>query len=147
MYKYFRMTCSISFVLLICLLSGCATTARGPLFTNPIEPKDNMGIFYIFRTYAIVGAYPDPLVQIDDKPLVTLQSMGYSYAYLKPGVHKLVLQDNLNNFFETEFEIHSGQELFECLDGFTQSLSEVVSFKAKENLKKYRLDTPLNSQF
>lgn len=132
---------------LVGILSGCATYAAGPLFNQaPLSP-DNKGTLYVFRTKS---GGPTPIVKINGKPFVALSVLGYSYAYLSPGIYRLTFEYGaFGDNFISEIEIKEGQEVFEeySPNGFGQNLREIPKTQALDEMKPYRYINPLNTDF
>ena len=132
--------------LLIGIVSGCAATlATGPLFSEAPPSTGNKSTLYVFRTKSSWLA-PKLTVKINGKPLVALDSLGYSYAYLSPGIYRLTFDSG----FITEIEIKEGQDLFvEChaANGFGEGTRDVPKTQALDEIKNYRYVNPLNTIF
>lgn len=137
------------YLILLCFfttLSGCATYATGPLFNQAPPSPDKMGTLYVFRSKVSVGA-SIPTVKLNGKPFVNLTAMGYSYAYLSPGVYQLTFENGSFKYFITEVEIKEGQDLFvEYSEPFSR-LREIPKTRALEEVKQYRYVNPLNTDF
>ena len=79
-----------------------------------------------------------------------LSRKGYSYAFLSPGLYKLVIDYPLfETSLITEIIVEEGKELFFRLydNGFIKSLTEIEKEKAIDELKGYRFVEPINSIF
>lgn len=137
------------YLILICLslmVSGCATYATGPLFNQAPPSSDKMGTLYVFRSKVSLGA-SIPTVKINGKPFVNLTAMGYSYAYLHPGVYRLTFENGSFKYFITEIDIKEGEELFEEYNEVFSTLREVPKSRVFEAVKDYRYVAPLNADF
>ena len=131
---------------LILVISGCATYATGPLFRQAPPAPDKMGTLYVFRSKVSLGA-SIPTVKINGKPFVNLPAMGYSYAYLSPGVYRLTFENESFKYFITEIEIKEREELFEEFSEPFSRLREIQKSKAPDLVKDYRYVGPLNTEF
>jgi len=140
--KYLILFCSVL------MLSGCATCATGPLFTQASPSLDKKGTFYIFRAKTTLGV--TPTVKINGKPFVALTALGYSYVYLSPGIYRLTFYyGSFGNNFISEIEIKEGQELFAeyYAYGIGQSLREIPKTTALDEIKDCRYVAPLSTDF
>ena len=65
---------------------GCATVAKGPSYleSKAIKSKPGFAVLYIFREYAEPTAW-GANIQVDTKPITTLNQGGFTWAYVKPG--------------------------------------------------------------
>lgn len=133
---------------LILIVSGCATYAAGPLFREAPVSNDGKSMLYVFQIKSpLVYA---PIVKINNKPFVRLTKMGYSYAYLFPGVYKLTFDyGGLEGVFISEVEIHAGRETYVEYygGGFEKRLRELSKAQAIDELKDFRYIEPLNTEF
>lgn len=77
-------------ILLVGILSGCATVAKGPAFTGleEVKPRQGLAIVYIYREYAEPTAWGST-IHIDSQRVATLNQGGYTWIYAKPGTRKL----------------------------------------------------------
>ena len=71
---------SIGFIL------GCATIAKGPNYSDSkaINSKPGYATLYVFREYAEPTAW-GANIQVDTKPVSTLNQNGFTWVYVKPG--------------------------------------------------------------
>lgn len=138
--KYLILFCLILMVL------GCVTYSTGPLFIQAPPSPDKMGTLYVFRSKVSVGS-PIPTVKLNGKPFVNLTAMGYSYAYLSPGVYQLTFERGNYKNFITEIEIKEGQELFVEYNEPFSRLREIPKSQAINAVKEYRYVEPLNTEF
>lgn len=140
----------LSIFILLVFLSGCATYANGPAFTQAPTPPEKKSTFYIFRAKAKWGSSANnPMVKIDGKSFVKLTTLGYSYAYLSPGIHKLTFNNGgaWDNFI-TEIRVKEGEDLFiEYIDYGNQSLRTLSKAKALEEAQNYKFVEPINTNF
>lgn len=131
---------------LILLLSGCATYSTGPLFTQAPPSPEKKGTLYVFRSKVSL-AMSIPTVKLNGKPFVNLTAMGYSYAYLSPGVYQLTFERGNYKNFITEIEIKEEQELFVEYNEPFSRLREIPKSQAIDAVKEYRYVVPLNTEF
>ncbi|MFA5060646.1 MAG: DUF2846 domain-containing protein [Candidatus Omnitrophota bacterium] len=128
------------------VISGCATYATGPLFSQaPASPTDK-GTLYVFRSKASVGALI-PTVKLNGKPFVNLTAMGYSYAYVTPGVYQLTFEKGSFKYFITEIEIKAGENLYVEYNEPFSMLREIPESKVSEAVKNYKYVDPSNISF
>lgn len=133
---------------LVLMLSGCATYATGPLFREAPVSSDKESTLYIFQVKSPL-VY-SPIVKINDKPFIRLTKMGYSYAYLSPGIYKLTFDyGGTEGDFISEIEIHKGKETYMEYygDGFEKRLRELPREQALDELKDFKYIEPLNTEF
>lgn len=133
---------------IIFTLSGCATYATGPLFTEAPRPAIDTSIIYIYRVDSPL-VYT-PIVKINDKPFVNLAKQGYSYAYVSPGLYRINIDyGHLETPFITEFIVEENQEVFKRLydSGFNKILIDIPKEKALKEIKEFRYVKPLNEDF
>ena len=131
-------------IALVAFLVGCSTIATGPLFSEAPMPSGNLGVLYLYRRPAI--ALTDPIFKIDGKPFVKMGGLGYSYAYLTPGVHRLAI-----GMLSGEFAVEKRQVLFKRVEeeGDRTSIRAVPEEKAIKEMKRleYRYVEPFNREF
>ena len=137
-------------IFLILIISGCATTANGPLFKEAPVSGDKKSTLYIFQVKKPL-VYP-ATAKINGKPFVQLARNGYSYTYLSPGVYKLSFDTNvlaLAAGLVSEIEIQEGKDIYlEFSDGSAQqSLREIPKEQALEKFKNFSYIEPLNTEF
>jgi hypothetical protein len=74
----------------IALLSGCATVAEGPAFSDAraVTPMAGRATVYVFRKYAEPTAW-GATVHFDDQEVATLNQGGFTWAYLTPGKRRV----------------------------------------------------------
>ena len=128
------------------ILTGCATNATGPMFSQAQDAPSNMGTLYVAKSEAPFMT-PLTVVEINDKPFVSLAGKGYSYVYLAPGVYRLSFVGATTVLFMTEIEIKAGQNLFEYYNGFNFSVAELSPYQAPDYLKDFHYVTPMNTSF
>ena len=70
----------------VMLLSGCATVAEGPAFSQAraLRPMAGKATVYVFRKYAEPTAW-GATIQFDNQEVATLNQGGFTWAYLTPG--------------------------------------------------------------
>lgn len=135
-------------VLFSLVFVGCATYATGPLFQQASPAPETKGTLYVFRAKTI--SVPNVTVKIDGRPFVVLTVMGYSYAYLSPGIHRLNFNSgSFGGSFISEVEIKEGEALYveHHGDGYGTRISEIPSSQALEAVKDYRYVEPINRNF
>ena len=86
---------NIGFILLIVLISGCASNKppAGPVYTGPIEQKENMATVYIFRGLAFAGSLRDVNVFINGSAEHVLSNGSYIATYLSPGEYEFGIKN------------------------------------------------------
>lgn len=69
---------------------GCATVAKGPSFSESkaVNSKPGFATLYVFREYAEPTAWGAE-VQVDSKPVTTLNEKGFTWIYVKPGTKNI----------------------------------------------------------
>ena len=136
----------LSFVL---ILSGCATYATGPLFMEAPPSPDKKSTLYIFRAKTIEMGTPK--VKINGEPFVDLKAMGYSYAYLPPGIYRISFDYGAfaGGGFITEVEMKEGKDLYVLYsgNGMANNVVEMTKKQASEQIKNYRYVDPINKDF
>jgi hypothetical protein len=138
----------VTIIGLALILSGCATYATGPLFSEAPRLQIQKSILYIYRVNSPL-VYT-PIIKINDKPFVELSKLGYSYAYLSPGIYKITIDYRyLETPLITEFSIEENQEVFKRLydSGFNKNLTDIPKEKALNEIKDFRYVEPLNTEF
>jgi hypothetical protein len=131
------------FILCLIMISGCASTASGPLFSQaPIAPT-SMGTLYCLSAAA---PFMSPMIKvtINGKDFVTLKGKGYSYIYLPQGIYRLGLVMATTRMMMTEIDVEPGRDLFELFDPFNYTISEIPAAQALEMFKDFRYVAPLN---
>lgn len=139
---------SIALFCLVLTISGCATYATGSLFQQAPAPTEKKSILYVFHPKSTI-VYT-PLVKINDKPFVKLTQMGYSHAYLSPGIYRLAFKYGGGaGTFISEIEVKGDQPIFVKYfsTGFGKSLKEVPETEALHELKEYRYVEPIQIEF
>lgn len=135
------------FTLLILLFCcGCTTLATGPLFKPAAPPPSNAGTLYVFRSNVILGGSA-PLVQLNGQPFVYLPAMGYSYAYLAPGVYRLTFERAGFKYFIAEVEIIEDEELYVFFNEPMSTMTELNSEDAAGQFNQYRYVDPISIAF
>lgn len=137
-------------MIIAAILSGCATTATGPSFSQAPPHSNDSGTLYVYRSSTFF--LWQPTIKIDDILFVELAKMGYSYAYLPAGIHKLSVifaSGTGQGPFFTEFEIKANEVVFKKLRvyGGYIGLMDVPEQKALEELKEYHYVTPFQIDF
>ena len=75
-------------------VSGCV--ASGPLYTPADAPPSGRGTLYVYRMPSLVNAAGRAQFYLDGKPLLDLDSGGYSYCFISAGPHELTQGWNLD---------------------------------------------------
>lgn len=75
---------------LLALLAGCAA-AQGPGFDGWKNPKEGLGVVYLYRPWSAVGGLLPTRVQVDGKNGPDLRNGGYQVHELPPGTHTIVV--------------------------------------------------------
>ncbi len=136
----------LSFVL---IFAGCATYAKGPLFTEAPPSPNQKSTFYIFRAKTFGAGTPK--VKINGQPFIDLTEMGYSYTYLSPGIYRISFDYGVfaGTNFITEIEMKEGKDLylFYSGNGVGDNVLEMTKEQASEQIKKYRYIEPINKDF
>lgn len=85
----------INFILVIALIalfiSGCATVAKGPSYSEvgEMQAKEGFATLFVFREYAEPTAW-GAKIHIDSKKVATLNQGGFTRVYVKPGNREIV---------------------------------------------------------
>lgn len=140
--EYMALSC------LVLMASGCATYATGPLFKQAPIPPGKKSLVYVFHEKSPL-VYT-PTVKINGEPFVKLTKLGYSYAYLSPGIYRLTFQyGGFEGAFITEIEIKEGRQIFlkYFSSGFDISLKEVPETEALNEIKEYKYVEPFRTEF
>ena len=130
---------------LFLVLSGCATSAKGPLFTEAPPAPNQKSTLYIFRARTLQMGTPK--VKINNQLFANLTSNGYSYAYLSPGVYRISFEYTplADSDFMTEVEMKEGKNIYLLFSG--SYVSEMTKERASEQIKNYRYVDPINKDF
>lgn len=132
-------------------LSACAARlTEGRLFAETSPPSVGKSLVYVYYVDDTVHpfAFGVRTIMINNKPLAKLPRLGYSYAYLRPGVFRLDITELGITELSTEFLVEEGQTLFIRLSttrGFT--IGEVPREKALPEIETNRYVEPLNTEF
>lgn len=105
-------------LLILAILSGCASTPKGKQFSGSVEGTNEKATVYIFRKSAFPGSVRDTNVFIDGKAVIALQNGTYDVAYLDEGAHKIGVKNIPGwqyvegQYLEIETEVSNGEIYF-----------------------------------
>jgi hypothetical protein len=137
---------------LICcvlILSGCISrVTKGDMFAEVAPPPPDKSLVYFYHLDSSYLDFGPPTIMINNKPLVILPKLGYSYVYLRPGVYRFDLKNLGIIELSTEFLVTENQTSFMRLSyrgGIT--LTKLPREQALPEIAAYRYVEPLNTEF
>lgn len=81
--------CIIVSLVSVCLLAGCATSAKGPRFEGLAEPKLGYSLLYIYRPHDNVGRWVWHDVFLNNTKVVGLLDGSFTYVHVQPGKYSI----------------------------------------------------------
>jgi len=79
------------------MFTGCASTAKGPVFQPEKNTDSNMGVIYVSREKALVGAMMSANIDVNGKKAAELDQGGYLAIIAPQGMHSIRVYAGLYN--------------------------------------------------
>ncbi len=83
--------------LLSVMLTGCASTAKGPVFQPEKKAGNTMGVIYVSREKALVGAMMAAKIDVNGKKTAEIDQGGYLVLIAPQGTHSIRIYAGLYN--------------------------------------------------
>lgn len=99
-----------SFLTLCALLSGCQT--MGEKFSPAPAPPENHALVYLLRSKVDIGNWWITNFQVDGKEVVSLYDSGYSWVYVKEGLHLFTAHTPSQNTLQFRANLVAGRTYY-----------------------------------
>ena len=123
-------------LILVFLLSGCASTLTGPLYKEVSAPNDGRSHLYIYRPDVFTNSLIAPGIVLNNKEVFLLENGGYTILNLNPGINKIniKLSDNYKGHSELKIDAKENKKYFVKLVTYNETI-DIYKFK-----RVFRLD-------
>ena len=142
-------TCALLLSLAIALWACAAVQyATGPTFIEASPPPAPKATLYFYRVDTSLSAMPT--IKLNGEPFVEIPVLGYSYAYLTPGVYRVSVAYRGGDYpLTTEFVAKEGQVVFMRFydTAGLKRISVPPEKKALEEIRDHRFVEPLTRDF